>query len=468
MINLKAGLNEDFKTDIPPDGVFEIPSAYLGTHQGDTDDGSNIFKRWFFRHKAPIKVRTDEKEPHTQMAEQLMGLNHDLASWGVDAIQWDYGWWPGGPAGSWRSGEGDWRLGNPGYIDVIQRYPGVNTWQDYGQYLKDQNLTFTVYFLLKDAESEDPDALSSIGPNGKPEWFTDRDFTAGRSADLGNEDAVNWIKNRLLTVMNENHIDTFRSDFEPIPTTSDKKNRHRYETDVQFWNAKGFYEILDHLHENKAGFRYENNGSGGSLKDYATLSRSTVAVYTDSFTHEDVRKVFYTSSYAVHPAQLLATVQPDDFSAEGNDDYGWRSIFLAGLHIASPGTVNGHLPYEGNHHAEKYYGMFRDKIRPLVRHANLYHILPRPDGIHWDGVQYFDPDITDPGVLKGAAFIFKPSNSEGSEKSIYFKGLSAEQTYDLEFEDRPEQNTSLTGQELMDGLEVSISEEKGSEIIWIK
>ncbi|MDG0810038.1 alpha-galactosidase [Cohnella rhizosphaerae] len=396
-VTLRAGVPDDFKTDIPAGGVYEIPSAYLGVYEGDVDRGSNIFKRWFFENKAPAKTRTDTREPYTQMAEMLMGQHYDLASWGVDALQWDYGWWPGAASGGWRTGEGDWRLGNPGYYEGLDMR-GISTWEEYGQALEDENLEYTNYFLLHDGLSADADALTSIGTNGHPAWFSNRQISAGASADLGDEDAVDFIKQRLLEVMTDNHIDTYRSDFEPIVRSSDKLNRHQYASDVQYWAAKGFYEVLDYMYDNLPGFRYENNSSGGSLKDYATLSRSSVVVYNDSANYEDIRQTFYTTSYAIHPAQMISYVNPDVFSSiAGEDDYGWRSVILSAMHIASPGALGGHLPYNEELYAEKYYGMFRDRLRPLVRNADLYHILPRPDGIHWDGVQYFDPDVDDSG-----------------------------------------------------------------------
>jgi len=398
----------------------------------------------------------------------LLGLHHDLASWGIDSMQWDYGWWPGGPSNGWRGGEGDWRLGNPDYISVINEL-GLSTWSEYGEYLEEMGLEYTTYFLLHDGESTDPNALSSIGPNAHPEWFTNRRITAGYSADLGNDDAVDWIKQRLLTVMNANHIDTYRSDFEPIAITSNNINNHKYISDVPYWNAKGFYEILDYLYANKPGFRYENNGPGGNMKDYATLKRSNVVNLADSANYKDMRKVFYDSSYAIHPAQLMAPVNMDVFSSIPNeDDYGWRSVILGAIMTASPTAAEGHLPYNEELYAQEYYSMYRDKIRPLVRNANLYHILPRPDEVNWDGIQYYDSEVTDSDQIKGAVFLFKPTDTEGDTKLIQFKGLDPNAVYTLEFEDRTVQNTTKTGAQLMAGLTVTIPENRGSEIIWLK
>lgn len=466
-ITVKAGVNDDFLTDVPAAGTFDVPAAYVGTYAGDVDQGSNAFKNWFFDNKLPEKTRTDPREPYAQMAEHGLGAHHDLASWGIDAMQWDYGWWPGSPAGLWRTGEGDWRLGNPQYIEAVTDY-GLTTWQEYGDYLEDEGLEYTTYFLLHDGESTDPDALSSIGPNAHPEWFSSRRITAGYSADLGNAEAAEWIGERLLTVMDDVGIDTYRSDFEPIATTSPWINRHKYASDVAYWNAVGFYEILDYLHANKADFRYENNGPGGNMKDYATLSRSSVVNLTDTANYIDMRKVFYDSSYAIHPVQLMAPTNMDTFSSiPGEDDYGWRSIIMGAIMTATPTAAEGELPYDEETYAQKYYGLYRDEIRPLVRSADLFHVLPRPDEVHWDGVQYFDADITDLDENAGMVFLFKPTDTEGDTKVVPLEGLDPLQDYTVTFEDRPAQNTVKTGAQLMAGLSVTITEDRGSEIVWI-
>ncbi|WP_420871965.1 GH36 C-terminal domain-containing protein [Cohnella rhizosphaerae] len=49
-----------------------------------------------------------------------------------------------------------------------------------------------------------------------------------------------------------------------------------------------------------------------------------------------------------------------------------------------------------------------------------------------------------------------------------FKGLDPAATYDVVFEDRVSQNTTKTGAQLMAGLSVTLSETRGSEMIWLE
>ena len=93
-------------------------------------------------------------------------------------------------------------------------------------------------------------------------------------------------------------------------------------------------------------------------------------------------------------------------------------------------------------------------------------VVKGPDGIHWDGVQYADTDAA--GEIKGAAFLFKPSPEAGGTTHICLQGLDPDAEYRLGFEDRPEQNRTVTGKELSEkGIDVQIAESVGSEIIWI-
>jgi hypothetical protein len=89
-----------------------------------------------------------------------------------------------------------------------------------------------------------------------------------------------------------------------------------------------------------------------------------------------------------------------------------------------------------------------------------------PDGINWDGLEYFNTEIN-----KGSVFLFKPSIKavDGDSKVIKLKGLDRNKRYSLTFQDRTALNCSLTGQELMDiGLTVTaMTGDNASEIIWV-
>ena len=469
-----------FTTNIPAGETLDLPPVYIMPYTGDVDSGSNVLKSWFFDNRAPKTLSEDPAEPLTQMDMQI-GLDADTLD--VDAIKWDYGWWSNEVFKDWRSLEGSWQLRNDAYVGVLSGY-GVSTMREFSELAHQRGVSWTVYLLLHDTLGSDRLPTNEYGEFNSldhPEWFSNRRIAddMGCSADLGNEECVEYLKTELTKFFSENGIDTWRSDFEPINYFSDKENRHDANgTDVMYWCSVGFADLVNHLSENVDGFRYESCSSGGSMKDLYTARLATVINCDDSAHYLSLRTSFYDSSYVIHPAQLQIPCNTDRFNADheaffpvvtvSDSSYdlsdamlhmGYRSMVL-GVPMFSSWTAT--LPRE---HIKQYAEMYDQKLRPLIREGELYHILPRPDGINWDGVMYSDLDSEN--EIKGAVFLFKPSETASDTYHVTLRGLDENTVYELVFEDRPEQNFSASGKTLMtDGFDVEIKL-VGSEIIWI-
>ena len=341
-------------------------------------------------------------------------------------------------------------------------------------------LNWTVYVLLHDSQAclSFGDELTSVGQTAHPEWFTDR-LIGGRcpTADLGNEECVAYLKRKLYEFFTENHIRTWRSDFEPIACSSDKANRHDANgTDVQYWCSVGFYELVDYLLENIPGFRYESCSSGGSMKDYATMRRTCAFNNDDSSNYASLRTTFYDSSYCFPPSQLQLPANPDTccpdckafYHGIGDKDFGFRALIMGGVMLGSwSGSIdNKDFYYNLKDYYKKYLNLHNDKIKPLIRHANLYHILPRPDHVNWDGIQYGMAEIPKNRIC-GASFLFKPTAQAAPTKHIPVRGLNPDVTYKCEFYERENLSFIAKGNELMDkGFDITIEADCGSEIVF--
>jgi len=477
-VRITADFGENFSTRIPPREDFMIPPFYFGVYDGDIEDGSNEFKHWFFRVKTPENVRNNPNEPLVQCDEQIPP--EKAVSLGIQSIKWDYGWWGekrDAPDAIWKTHEGSWKLRAPTYINTI-RSRGCETMADYGAYLKSLGLNFTAYVLLHDSRvvlGED-DQLTSVGEYGHPDWFSDRCVGPGALADLGNKDCAEYCRQKLYEFFTENNVTTWRSDFEPIPHRSDKENRHDANgTDVQYWCSRAFYDIVDDLIARIPGFRYESCSSGGSMKDFATMRRASVFNTDDSADHSSLRTTFYDSSYCFPPAQLQMPCNGDTFAPEctahyneeGDLHFGMRALVMGGIMCSSwCGPKDGQYRYGLTEIYNEYCHLHNEKIKPLIREANLYHTLPRPDHIHWDGIQYGCDTIPENGIA-GALFLFKPTDEEGQEKTVRIRGLNPDLTYFVEFYERKEQSFTAAGRELMEnGLKCVIPEPCGSEIVF--
>jgi hypothetical protein len=249
------------------------------------------------------------------------------------------------------------------------------------------------------------------------------------------------------------------------------------ETMKQKWNDYGLnswrndfgrpdLNTVDWLAANIPGHRWEECDCGAAWKDYATLRRATVMAPTDVYDALSVRKAFYDASYAMPPAQLINLLE-------------WRGPSDAEMPVALRSTMTGAvwwgmttgwtgivLPSDMPSRIQPMMDnltLYTTRLRPLVREADLYHILPRPDGTSWDGIEYYNP-----ANVSGAVMLFKPTTSPDT-RTIPIKGLDRAQTYAVTFQDRPAQNVSLTGAQLMDnGLSVTLTGTNQSEIIWLK
>lgn len=485
-IAIQYATTNDFTTKLGRGNTFEFPTVYYGIARGDTDSVSNSFRRWYFNVKVPDNLRSDPMEPFTQMG----GMN-DADLIGIESTKWDYGWWSADKLKTgtdWRSLEGAWAdstVRHPTYLNLMSS-AGATSLKSYATKLKMRGTNFTVYLLLHDTLDSSGNPTGEYGEFNSvkhPEWFSNRLVTTamGRSADLGNTECVEYLKSSLTDFFGGNLIPTWRTDFEPICRSSDKENRHyKNGSDVMYWCTKGFDEVITHLIENVPGFRYESCSSGGSMKDLYTGTVATVINCDDSANWLSLRTTFYDSTYVIHPTQLQIPVNINSFNTEspmfwpqtstaysgdGYDfhesmlDMGFRSAILGPPMFA---TFGGDMLREK---VIEYSAMYKERVRPIQRSGELYHILPRPDGVNWDGMMYADPD-TD-AEIKGIVFLFKPTDNAGNTKNVVLRGLDTGKTYKLSFEDNSDADCTMTGEKLMTGgIDVTIMG-IGSEIIWI-
>ena len=102
---------------------------------------------------------------------------------------------------------------------------------------------------------------------------------------------------------------------------------------------------------------------------------------------------------------------------------------------------------------------YKTKLRPLIRHADLYHVFPRPDGKRWDGIEYYDPV-----AKKGVVYLFKPA-AQPDTMTIRLRGLPVDTRYRVTFEDGSNPAGDKRGDELTTGIDVTLKGEQVSELL---
>jgi len=114
--------------------------------------------------------------------------------------------------------------------------------------------------------------------------------------------------------------------------------------------------------------------------------------------------------------------------------------------------------------AKKEIDLYKKELRPLIRDANLYHVSPRPDGIHWDGLEYWDAERK-----RGVVYAFRGTVEGEQRHSFQLKGLEPSVRYRLRFHDHTSTDRTITGEQLMrDGLPVTLKLPNSSELIFLE
>lgn len=412
-----------------------VPGMFFGAYQGTMDNGSNRMKDWFWKHRMTETMRENPEEPLIELhlpfnseEEWSSYLNtHDVASWGVQLIKQDY-WWttPNSPPA-----DGSFR---PELDTQWEPYPAK--WPNgmvLGELAHKNNLKLSLYMC---------DTYQDTPLN---DW-------TGRVKNY----------NALASRLKDWNIDYYRSDL----LLEGPDGSHNYAA------HEGYLWVLDSLMQDPdlPNFRYEHCSGGGALKDFTTLERMTFMTTEDSARALQHRIVAYANTYMINPVQLKADIAIDWAPTEGTytdteawDIYNFRTGLTGSMMVCSSTTLDGFTDHQIEV-AKQTYALYNTKQRAILRNCNTYHILPSPDGIHWDGMEYFNDSIG-----KGSILLFRPGNQSETQKTVYPDGLKENAVYKVCFEDSPQSNCEKTGGELMEeGVLVTMTREYDSEIIWLE
>jgi hypothetical protein len=114
--------------------------------------------------------------------------------------------------------------------------------------------------------------------------------------------------------------------------------------------------------------------------------------------------------------------------------------------------------------AKDEFQLYKKKLRPLIRNADLCHISSRPDGVHWGAIEYFNPE-TSQGVL----YAFRGSTKSESAHSFVLNGITAASTYQLHFHDHSSRDRRITGRQLLtSGIKLTLPNPLSSELVFFE
>ena len=479
-----AGLNPDpgpFKTRLKPGESFETPMVFLGGATGGIDATGNVLRRW---ERDVLTNPADWQNPNyptlvnnswgSGMAvdEKLaLRMLRDSAELKFEMLHIDAGWF---------RGVGDW------YPDPKKFPNGLRPIADEAHRL---GLKFGLWTdWTQAALSIEPGALNVRDPkvndwvvadtpaDWKPEEFK------GQTIDLGVPEAKAWAQKEVDRIVTDYHLDMLEHDGYLVAQGCDRSDHPHAppdpqntkiikaassffvdssnSTDVSYHAVRAYYSIYSTLRKNHPGLLLEICNDGGRMVDFGSAAHGDYLSITDTYDPLSNRRAFYDASHVLPAAMLETYVEKWPVPRIENFRYMLRSGMMGWLTVMLDTTA---WSLEQHQAAKEEFELYKSKLRPFIRDAELYYVSPRPDGVHWDGMQYFDP-IRKSGVV----FAFRGSTKNQDRQTFVLKGLSPEKEYQLHFQDESSPDRKAMGRELLEkGLTVYLPIPNSSELIFL-
>jgi alpha-galactosidase len=229
---------------------------------------------------------------------------------------------------------------------------------------------------------------------------------------------------------------------------------------VSYHAVRAYYDIYEHTRKEHPGLLFEICNDGGRMVDFGSAAHGDYFSITDAYDPLSNRRALYDTSYVLPPAMLESYVEKWPAPRPENFLYMLRSGMMGWLTLMQDTSAWTRQQHEASRDA---IALYKRALRPLLRDARLYHVSTRPDGVHWDGIQYWDP-----GRGEGVVFAFRGSAPDEPEHRFVLAGLDRARIYRLHFQDASAPDRRNTGAELMgQGLLVHLPNPLSSELVFL-
>ncbi|MGO9085028.1 MAG: alpha-galactosidase [Candidatus Sulfotelmatobacter sp.] len=479
------GLNPDpgpFRTRLAPGGVFETPVVFLGGFRDGPDGAGNILRRWV---RAVLGNPETWKNPNYPLVvnnswgggmdineESARRMIRDASDLGVDMFHIDAGWFRG--VGDWYPNPQKFPHGLAVIADDAHQHGlKFGLWVDWTQ----AGLS-TEHGALNARDPKVRDwMVTDLPADWKPEPFK------GQTIDLGAPDAKQWAQQEVERIVTDYHLDMLEHDGYLVAHGCDRtdhphaapdplniciyKSWGSYwvdssnSTDVSYHAVRAYYDIYSTLRKNHPGLLFEICADGGRMVDFGSAAHGDYFSITDTYDPLSNRRAFYDTSHVLPSAMLESYVERWPTPRIENFRYMLRSGMMGWLTIM---IDTGAWSPKQRAEAKREIDLYRKELRPLIRDASLYHVSPRPDGVHWDGIEYWDADRQ-----KGVVYAFRGTAEQENTHSFALQGLQPSVRYRLSYYDHSSPDRTATGRELAErGLKVVLPLPNSSELIFIE
>ncbi len=479
-----AGLNPNpgpFRTRLLPGETFDVPTIFVGGFAGGIDGAGNGLRRWV---RQVITNPLAWKDPHYPPTVNNswgsgMGIDevlahrmiNDSAELGLEMFHMDAGWFRG--VGDWYPNPQKFPHGLAAIADDAHRHGlKFGLWVDWTQAALD---TAPGALNARDPIVRDW-MVTDLLSDWKPEPFK------GQTIDLGVPAAKAWAQREVTRIVDDYHLDMLEHDGYVVAQGCDRTDHphappdpgntciHKAwgsywvlsanSTDVSYHAVRAYYDIYSKLRAAHPGLLLEICDDGGRMIDFGSAAHGDYFSITDTYDPLSNRRAFFDASHVLPAAMLESYVERWPTPRIENFRYMLRSGMMGWMTIMMDTTA---WTPEQHAVAKEEFALYKTRLREFIRDADLYHISPRPDGIHWDGMEYFDPQRG-----QAVVYIFRGSTENESDHLFPLRGFRSGHKYQLHFRDHGALDRTATGEELEAGLSVHLISPLSSELIFVE
>ena len=479
-----VGLNPNpvlFRTRLQPGATFEAPPVFVGAFMGGRDGLGNVLRPWV--RQVLTYSSTWKKPDYPMLVNNSWGsgmavdealakhMIDDSADLGIEMFGLDAGWF---------RGVGDW-YPNPqkfpnGLVPIAEeahrRGLKFGIWVDWAQAGTD---TEPGALNVNDPKTRDW-LVADTPPGWKPDAFV------GRTTDLGLPAAKAHAEIELERIVTSYKLDMLEHDGYLVARNCSRTDHPHASpppgavttiegsgvampdtsnsTDVSYHAVRSYYEIYSHLRKQHPDLLFEICDDGGRMVDFGSASHGDYFSITDTYDPLSNRRAFYDASQVLPAAMLEDYVEKWPTPRLENFRYMLRSGMMGWLTVMQ--NTNA-WTLEQHDAAKRDFDLYKKELRPFIRDADLYHISPRPDGVHWDGIEYSDAQRS-----RALVYAFRGSAPGDNTHTFRLHGLDPHRQYRLHCEDGSSSDRTQSGRELLNqGLNVELTVPNSSELVFI-
>jgi hypothetical protein len=478
------GLNPEpgpFRSRLKAGGSFVTPRIFLGAFSGGPDGAGNQLRPWVRAVLGNPATWRDPQYPLTVnnswgsgmlvdegIALRMIAESKEL---GLEMFHLDAGWFRG--VGDWYPNTTKFPHGLAYVADAAhKRGLRFGLWVDWSQAGLD---TEPGALNVNDPKVQDW-LVTDVPAEWKPEEFK------GKTVDMSVPAARDYLQGEIKRIVDSYHLDMLEHDGYLVaegctrdnhphapPDRSTMKVIHDWgsdfvqasnSTDVSYHAVRAYYDIYDRTRREHPRLLFEICNDGGRMIDFGSAAHGDYFSITDTYDPLSNRRAFYDTSYFLPAAMLESYVDKWPTPQRENLLYMLRSGMMGWFTLMFDTAA---WSPEQHQTAQESIAVYKTKLRPLIRDASIYHISARPDGVHWDGMEFWDSTNR-----RGVLFAFRGSILDEANHRFDLAGLKSTKRYGLHFEDGTAPDAEIEGAELMSrGLEIHLANPLSSELVFL-